>query len=348
MNRDISDLVSPLGRPLRLIVTGGGTGGHTYPALTAIRALRSRLAEVNGTLDVLWIGTATGLEAKVTAAENIPFRTVATGKIRRSANPLKLVSPANVKDMGRVPLGVAQARSAVADFGPDVMLGTGGYVAVPVGMAARMCQLGHPAGAPYDRVHVTAAVQRVPGALIEQTAPGGVILVPYGTAFCNGGLLKLTVAEDGRSASGPFVEDVAFMWVRDQRPGSGEFEIGDVRYGPSALDPAAVAEHTDAAFAIGLRLPGLFRQEVWAGYDRFGTGRFEVWDGVSYAHCRLADWDGKHAVSQSGSRSLWDEVTAAHSWWQRQGEPGLDRFGLTVTVEGEHRVWLDEPDHVVG
>ncbi|MGW2254573.1 UDP-N-acetylglucosamine--N-acetylmuramyl-(pentapeptide) pyrophosphoryl-undecaprenol N-acetylglucosamine transferase [Kitasatospora sp. NPDC001660] len=139
MNRDARALVSRLGRPLRLIVTGGGTGGHTYPALTAIRALRSRLADAGGALDVLWIGTATGLEAKVTATEGIPFRTVATGKIRRSANPLKLISPANVKDMGRVPLGVAQARSAVADFDPDVVLGTGGYVAVPVGMAARMC-----------------------------------------------------------------------------------------------------------------------------------------------------------------------------------------------------------------
>ncbi|MFE5582141.1 methyltransferase domain-containing protein [Kitasatospora sp. NPDC056531] len=208
--------------------------------------------------------------------------------------------------------------------------------------------LGHPVGAPYDRVHVTAAVQRVPGGLIEQTAPGGIIVVPYGTAFCNGGLLKLTVAEDGRSASGPFVEDVAFMWVRDQRPGSGEFEIEEVRHGPSKFDPATVAEHTDAAFAIGLRLPGLFRQEVSIDYDRLGTGRFEVWDGVSYAHCRLADWDGKHAVSQAGPRNLWDEVTAAHAWWQRQGAPGLDRFGLTGTVAGEQRVWLDEPDHVIG
>ncbi|MEV7936608.1 UDP-N-acetylglucosamine--N-acetylmuramyl-(pentapeptide) pyrophosphoryl-undecaprenol N-acetylglucosamine transferase [Kitasatospora sp. NPDC088264] len=124
---------------MRLIVTGGGTGGHTYPALTAIRALRSRVAEAGGSVDVLWIGTSAGLEAKVAAAENIPFKTVATGKIRRSSNPLKLVSPSNIKDMGRVPLGVAQARSAVADFAPDVVLGTGGYVAVPVGMAARMC-----------------------------------------------------------------------------------------------------------------------------------------------------------------------------------------------------------------
>ncbi|MFE4973073.1 methyltransferase domain-containing protein [Kitasatospora sp. NPDC056651] len=208
--------------------------------------------------------------------------------------------------------------------------------------------LGHPAGAPYDRVHVTAAVRRVPGALIEQTVPGGVIVLPYGTAFCNGGLLRLTVAADGRSASGPFVEDVAFMWVRGQRPGSGEFEIEDVRHGPSELDPAAVAEHTAAAFAIGLRLPGLFRQQVWAGYDHFGTGRLEIWDGISYSHCRLADWDARHAVAQSGPRDLWDEVSAVHAWWQCQGEPGLDRFGLTVTVAGEHRVWLDEPDRVVG
>ncbi|MFI6155085.1 UDP-N-acetylglucosamine--N-acetylmuramyl-(pentapeptide) pyrophosphoryl-undecaprenol N-acetylglucosamine transferase [Kitasatospora sp. NPDC051170] len=139
MHRDPSDLLARLGRPLRLIVTGGGTGGHTYPALTAIRTLRTRLAQAGGALDVLWIGTTAGLEVRVSAAENIPFTTVATGKIRRHANPLRMVSPANVRDMGRVPLGVAQARSAVAAFAPDVVLGTGGYVAVPVGMAARMC-----------------------------------------------------------------------------------------------------------------------------------------------------------------------------------------------------------------
>ncbi|MFJ9692539.1 UDP-N-acetylglucosamine--N-acetylmuramyl-(pentapeptide) pyrophosphoryl-undecaprenol N-acetylglucosamine transferase [Kitasatospora sp. NPDC101183] len=139
MHPDPAGLLSRLGRPLRLIVAGGGTGGHTYPALAAIRALRTRLAEAGGALDALWIGTASGLEVQVSAAENIPFKAVATGKIRRHANPLRMVSPANVRDMGRVPLGVAQARSAVAAFAPDVVLGTGGYVAVPVGTAARMC-----------------------------------------------------------------------------------------------------------------------------------------------------------------------------------------------------------------
>ncbi|WP_438363713.1 UDP-N-acetylglucosamine--N-acetylmuramyl-(pentapeptide) pyrophosphoryl-undecaprenol N-acetylglucosamine transferase [Streptomyces marincola] len=124
----------------RLVVTGGGTGGHTYPALTAVRALQARLAAGGGALDVLWIGTETGLEARVAPAEGIAFRTVATGKIRRSSNPLKMLGPANVKDMARVTLGVAQARKIIGAFQPDVVLATGGYVAVPAGLAARMCK----------------------------------------------------------------------------------------------------------------------------------------------------------------------------------------------------------------
>ncbi|MFF3258350.1 glycosyltransferase [Streptomyces sp. NPDC002932] len=131
---------SPLPRAFRLIVTGGGTGGHTYPALTAIRALRERLAGEGRSLDVLWIGTPDGLEARVAPAEGIAFTTVATGKIRRSSNPLKMLSPANAKDMARVPLGVAQARKFIAEFRPDVVLATGGYVAVPAGLGARLCR----------------------------------------------------------------------------------------------------------------------------------------------------------------------------------------------------------------
>ena len=127
---------------LRVIVTGGGTGGHTYPALTAVRTLRARLAAAGGTLDVLWVGSADSLESRVAAGEGIRFASVATGKIRRSGNPLKMLSPVNVRDLGRVPLGVAQARRIVSGFRPDVVLATGGYVAVPVGLAAWFCR--HP------------------------------------------------------------------------------------------------------------------------------------------------------------------------------------------------------------
>ncbi|WP_338704344.1 UDP-N-acetylglucosamine--N-acetylmuramyl-(pentapeptide) pyrophosphoryl-undecaprenol N-acetylglucosamine transferase (plasmid) [Streptomyces sp. Q6] len=128
--------------PLRLIVTGGGTGGHTYPALTAVRTLQARLTAVGGGLDVLWVGKADSLEERVAAGEGIAFASVAVGKIRRSKNPIKMASPANVADMSRVPLGVMQARKAINNFRPDVVLATGGYVAVPVGIAAtRLCRV---------------------------------------------------------------------------------------------------------------------------------------------------------------------------------------------------------------
>lgn len=140
VNNDVSHLPANPDRAFRLIVTGGGTGGHTYPALTAVRALQARLRAAGRALEVLWVGTADSLESRVAASEGVRFASVATGKVRRSSNPLRLVSPANVKDMGRVPLGVAQARKLVRDFRPDVVLATGGYVAVPVGLAARLCR----------------------------------------------------------------------------------------------------------------------------------------------------------------------------------------------------------------
>lgn len=121
----------------RLLVTGGGTGGHTYPALTTLRTIAAKLAASGRTLDVLWVGDRNGLEARVCDEEGIRFEAVAVGKIRRSSNPLKLASPANMRDMARVPLGVAQARRIIADHRPDVVLSTGGYAAIPVGLASR-------------------------------------------------------------------------------------------------------------------------------------------------------------------------------------------------------------------
>lgn len=129
------------GQAFRLIVTGGGTGGHVYPALTTVNALRTRLAQTGRALEVLWVGSTTPdcLEGRVARDAGIAFASVATGKIRRSKNPLKMVSRANVKDMMRVPKGILQARKIINDFAPDVVLATGGYVAVPVGVAAGLC-----------------------------------------------------------------------------------------------------------------------------------------------------------------------------------------------------------------
>lgn len=105
-----------------------------------MRALRSRLEEAGWGLDVTWVGAAGGLESRVAAREGIPFRAVATGKIRRARNPLKMASLANIRDMARVPRGMVQAARAVRSVRPDVVLATGGYVSVPVSAASWACR----------------------------------------------------------------------------------------------------------------------------------------------------------------------------------------------------------------
>lgn len=52
------------------------------------------------------------------------------------------------------------------------------------------------------------------------------------------------------------------------------------------------------------------------------------------------------SVWQRGPRDLWEEMETAFSRWVRWGGPDRDRFGLTVTPEGQH-VWLDTPDRPV-
>jgi UDP-N-acetylglucosamine--N-acetylmuramyl-(pentapeptide) pyrophosphoryl-undecaprenol N-acetylglucosamine transferase len=132
---------------LRMIVTGGGTGGHTYPALTTIATLQARLAETGTAPELLWVGVADGLEATIAARNNIPFRAITRGKLRRSPNPRELAH--NIADAFRIPLGIAQAALTVARTRPAVVLSTGGFVSVPIGLAA--------------------AVFRVPYLLHEQT-----------------------------------------------------------------------------------------------------------------------------------------------------------------------------------
>ncbi|GGO63804.1 UDP-N-acetylglucosamine--N-acetylmuramyl-(pentapeptide) pyrophosphoryl-undecaprenol N-acetylglucosamine transferase [Nonomuraea cavernae] len=121
-----------MSRTLRLLITGGGTGGHTYPALTTLSAIQRRQVAH----DVLWVGTAGGLEARITAEHGIPFKAITTGKLRRRPNLRELGT--NLADVFRIPVGVIQAVVHAARYLPDVVLSTGGYVAVPIGVAAKL------------------------------------------------------------------------------------------------------------------------------------------------------------------------------------------------------------------
>ncbi|MGW1175332.1 methyltransferase domain-containing protein [Kitasatospora sp. NPDC002543] len=207
----------------------------------------------------------------------------------------------------------------------------------------------YPAGGPYDRIHSTAAVQQVPIAWIGQTRPGGVIVTPWGTPYANAGLLRLEVGGPGEPSCGRFVGNVSFMWMRAQRPHSvGEPAGLPGDWGPSAMDPELALEDVNAAFAIGLRVPGSRYEHVWDEADPGATFRMRLSDGAgSWASVRYAGWDAEDAVHQFGARRLWDEVVRARLWWLEEGKPDLRRFGVTIVPDGAQSVWLDSPENPV-
>ncbi len=121
---------------MRLVVSGGGTGGGVYPALTVVELLLSPRPE-GGALpslvpdDVLWIGSRDGIEEELVRRAGIPFVGLAAGGLRGMA---LLVTARNAT---RIAGSVGQARRLLLKFRPDVVLVTGGYACVAVTLAAR-------------------------------------------------------------------------------------------------------------------------------------------------------------------------------------------------------------------
>jgi UDP-N-acetylglucosamine--N-acetylmuramyl-(pentapeptide) pyrophosphoryl-undecaprenol N-acetylglucosamine transferase len=107
------------------MIAGGGTGGHVLPAVAVIEELRSRGLDV----EMLWIGSHAGVEKSIAESNDVDFRAIQTGKLRR------YISGKTVVDAFRIPIGTAQAWTHVRKFHPHVIYSTGGAVSVPTVMA---------------------------------------------------------------------------------------------------------------------------------------------------------------------------------------------------------------------
>jgi UDP-N-acetylglucosamine--N-acetylmuramyl-(pentapeptide) pyrophosphoryl-undecaprenol N-acetylglucosamine transferase len=115
---------------VRVVIAGGGTGGHTSPGL----AVASRLRESG--VDVHWIGSRTGIEAQRVPEAGLPFHTIPVGKLRRYWDWQ------NVPDLAvRAPAGLAQAWRLLRQLRPALLFATGGFVALPPALAARALRI---------------------------------------------------------------------------------------------------------------------------------------------------------------------------------------------------------------
>jgi UDP-N-acetylglucosamine--N-acetylmuramyl-(pentapeptide) pyrophosphoryl-undecaprenol N-acetylglucosamine transferase len=110
---------------LRVLIAGGGTGGHVIPALAIARELR----DGHGA-EVRFVGTARGLETRLVPEAGFPLELIRVGQ-------LKNVSLATrVRTVFDLPLGVMRCVELLRSFRPDVVVGVGGYASGPAMMAA--------------------------------------------------------------------------------------------------------------------------------------------------------------------------------------------------------------------
>jgi len=114
---------------MRIVLTGGGTGGHIFPILAVIREIRKQLGEKRD-VDFLFIGPGGELEREVMAKELIPARKILCGKLRR------YFSFRNLVDIFKIPIGLAQSLWYLLVFMPDAVFAKGGYASVTVVAAA--------------------------------------------------------------------------------------------------------------------------------------------------------------------------------------------------------------------
>ena len=113
---------------MRVLITGGGTGGHINPAL----AIAQKVKQQDPSNEILYVGTKNGLESELVPKEGFAFKYVTAKYLRRK------LSLENIKTMLASFKGVVEASKIINDFKPDIVVGTGGYVCGPVVLAASL------------------------------------------------------------------------------------------------------------------------------------------------------------------------------------------------------------------
>ena len=109
---------------MRVIIAGGGTGGHVIPALAIAQELRSRHGA-----EVKFVGTARGIETRLVPAAGFELHLVKVGQLKRVDLRTRM------QTMLDLPRAVVESVSLIRDFRPDVMIGVGGYASGPAMLA---------------------------------------------------------------------------------------------------------------------------------------------------------------------------------------------------------------------
>ncbi|MEX1347765.1 MAG: glycosyltransferase, partial [Desulfobacterales bacterium] len=123
---DHSDSGQPFSRPLRIVIAGGGTGGHLFPGIAAAQEFEAR----NSATRILFVSTGNPLERSVLSKTGYPLKTITVAAIKGRGLWNQVKSVANI------PKGILEANRILKNFSPDLTIGLGSYSAGPVVFAA--------------------------------------------------------------------------------------------------------------------------------------------------------------------------------------------------------------------
>ena len=118
------------GKSVRILLSGGGSGGHVFPALAVAAALGNLIEQRGDTVEFRFAGTADGVESELAVEAGLPYATIAARALRGRNIFSQLLS------LGATATGVVDALLLMLRYLPHVVFLTGGYVSAPVGIAA--------------------------------------------------------------------------------------------------------------------------------------------------------------------------------------------------------------------
>ena len=111
---------------MRILFTGGGTGGHINPALAIAGTVREKEPDAA----ILYVCNKGGMEDRLVPAAGFEFRTITISGLQRKLSVENIIR--NVKTVVRMFTASAEAKKIIKEFKPDICVGTGGYVSGPV------------------------------------------------------------------------------------------------------------------------------------------------------------------------------------------------------------------------
>jgi methyltransferase of ATP-grasp peptide maturase system len=207
---------------------------------------------------------------------------------------------------------------------------------------------GMPEHAPYDRIIGTLSVPSVPWAWAEQLRDGGRVLIDVKRGIHAGNLVLLRKHPD--RLEGRFLAKwAAFMTIRDADAApptvtSMAVEPEDGARSSTRLDP----QPWTAAVQWLLATSQLPRQLTFGYLGFIASGpEWATFTGDDGSWCAVRmqmDEHGHREVREGGPVAIWAAFERTYAEWETLDRPGWDRLGLTVTPDGRHRVWLDNPD----